>query len=317
MNTPPTLQQLMMTIPGYAEFTNRRYKDWPDHSHPPFKAVAHTLASMALQQPLMETMRPNHNSRDAGLQTSLYRDMHHFGFPFWLTSKSLMDALVNTNVPDEWDTSMVGIPFRTCMFVLPRGVFKGDQGEDITIITAHLSPDPVVIPEGLFRTSTGQGLFGVLASSPDTGRTWWHTVPVDGTTIKTNHEIAVTLDPSLKYFTREPVDAVAVKNTAHMAMALALQIIHVMSQAQPDDGNPPVISIDGTRHVRNTKQGNPLFTTPWIGKTYKPPMQRKPAVTGHATPGTHWRRGHFANQRHGKGNTLVKTIWRQPVLVNP
>lgn len=30
---------------------------------------------------------------------------------------------------------------------------------------------------------------------------------------------------------------------------------------------------------------------------------------------THWRRGHFRNQRHGEGNSLVKIKWIQPTLV--
>lgn len=32
---------------------------------------------------------------------------------------------------------------------------------------------------------------------------------------------------------------------------------------------------------------------------------------------SHWRKGHFAKQRYGKGNAKTKIIWRQPMLINP
>lgn len=44
-------------------------------------------------------------------------------------------------------------------------------------------------------------------------------------------------------------------------------------------------------------------------------VPRDPGDGTHASPHPHWRRGHWARQRHGTGRTLVKLVFRAPVFV--
>lgn len=61
-----------------------------------------------------------------------------------------------------------------------------------------------------------------------------------------------------------------------------------------------------------------LLPPTWIGRGYKPPsIGAKNHQGTHASPITHWRRGHFADIQVGpRDNPRYKRVWRQPVLVN-
>jgi hypothetical protein len=71
------------------------------------------------------------------------------------------------------------------------------------------------------------------------------------------------------------------------------------------------------RVVKQRRTGSPIeFWHPNVmGRNYV--TAREMSAGTHASPRLHWRRGHFRNQRHGPGFSLVKTIWIEPVLVAP
>ena len=58
-----------------------------------------------------------------------------------------------------------------------------------------------------------------------------------------------------------------------------------------------------------------LWSPNYIGRWWR--TEAPPHEAGHhASPIVHWRRGHFRGQHHGPKNSLVKTIWVEPVWVN-
>ena len=60
-----------------------------------------------------------------------------------------------------------------------------------------------------------------------------------------------------------------------------------------------------------------MLPTTWIGKSYKPRTSSSDCKGGtHASPATHWRRGHWHHVRHGQGRELKRLCWYEPILVN-
>jgi hypothetical protein len=199
---------------------------------------------------------------------------------------------------------------------------KGDHDEDITIIIAHLSPDTDKRgDEGpLLINPEGGGMFSIFACAPDVQRTWWNSTSVTGTVIDVERDVGCHVDPIFGGVDEADVDPGEVMQVARKLMGFALQLIHVMSLMK-DDTRQPLVGVEQSSFLKKaSKNKREVWTTPWVGRTYKFATARSAAKVsgqGHASPGTHWRRGHFAQQHFGPKMGQVKTIWRQPVLVNP
>lgn len=55
----------------------------------------------------------------------------------------------------------------------------------------------------------------------------------------------------------------------------------------------------------------------WLGKDFKPVQQGTRRGHGHhASPTTHWRRGHWRNQPHGPGRQMQRLVWIRPCMIN-
>ncbi len=68
------------------------------------------------------------------------------------------------------------------------------------------------------------------------------------------------------------------------------------------------------RLYKRTKGGSEYWTPSWIGLSYQPPTETGGGT--HASPRSHWRRGHFRNQRHGPELSLSKLLWIEPTFIN-
>lgn len=80
-----------------------------------------------------------------------------------------------------------------------------------------------------------------------------------------------------------------------------------------------ILEGEQTRKVKYNRKGEiqkeALWSPNFIGKSYKA-AHDIPEGT-HASPRMHWRRGHIRLQKWGKGLSLTKSIWIEPVLINP
>lgn len=81
---------------------------------------------------------------------------------------------------------------------------------------------------------------------------------------------------------------------------------------------PHLVREPSLHRPQKTKRGKVVQRELWnanvIGLEFKLSNE---SSNGHASPRTHIRWGHLRNQPYGPGNSLCKTIWIAPVLVNP
>ena len=67
----------------------------------------------------------------------------------------------------------------------------------------------------------------------------------------------------------------------------------------------------------SSKPSNEPMPVRWLGKTFSNDRTRSRSTGGHASPRSHWRRGHWHGYRCGEGRKVLKRKWIQPVYVNP
>jgi hypothetical protein len=79
------------------------------------------------------------------------------------------------------------------------------------------------------------------------------------------------------------------------------------------------LSSEGVEIEQSQQVGKPktvgkagLWTPRWIAPSYK---RDRGGEGTHASPRTHWRRGHWRNQRFGEGRADVKRLWIRPMMI--
>jgi hypothetical protein len=75
----------------------------------------------------------------------------------------------------------------------------------------------------------------------------------------------------------------------------------------------PESIIQGSRLCEGKGNHRELWSPNYIGKMYQ--SRSEPASGTHASPRSHWRRGHFRNQPYGTGLASHKIIWIEPVFI--
>jgi hypothetical protein len=308
--------------PALNTMARRVYRDYP-HGYPSFKSYMRMLAGLSFAELVLRVPKhqrpeiPAETSKNLGLQVSLYRDALRLGFPFWLVGRELMEAVTHTDPPKLWDTNQVRLPFRTFTLLFPEGSLVGDAGEIVSSVMVHLSPPPgSPLGEGLFRTTDETcGLFSVYAVSAKSGRCWWANHRVTDQVVDVETELPCTINDELS---EVPTNPEAVQAFNNKLVLVCLQLIHLMNLTKSDRDTSHLIETENSVHLRKAGKGKEVWSTPWFGRQYTL-ARPTPKFTGnhHASPTFHWRRGHYAQQRFGKGLSQVKTIWRQPVAVNP
>jgi hypothetical protein len=88
-------------------------------------------------------------------------------------------------------------------------------------------------------------------------------------------------------------------------------------QTRPEDVTPVnPYSLAPVEPKQAKKGGKKRYTPLMIGKQFKPKTETVSLGGTHASPRTHWRRGHWRRVAIGEGRNDRKWHWFQPVLVN-
>lgn len=240
-------------------------------------------------------------------------------FPFWVVSRGLCemlgrtDSLADPNIKNE-----ACLPFKSCYFLLPNDTVQVGEGEYITVVgCAHLTLEDIeacgfTVPDhqddGNTRfyvvayTNKGACLYSKLRVSPE----------------------GVVDDPSTHTFTLFSEDGLTLDedkvrreegiNAAHLAVGWALKLLTAM--------NAEIELVDGLEKLKHRKAKNGkrelLFLQPrWLGLRIR---HNGSHGRGGDTKGSsvqmHWRRGHMARRRCGKGRMETRLVFIKPTLVN-
>jgi hypothetical protein len=240
-------------------------------------------------------------------------------FPFWVVSRGLCemlgrtDSLADPNIKNE-----ACLPFKSCYFVIPNDTIQVGEDEYITVIgCAHLSLKDIeacgfTVPKDqsddktrfyvTAYTNKGACLYSKLLVTPE----------------------GVVSDPSTHTFTLYSADGLTIDedkarreesiNAATLAVGWALKLLTAM--------NAEIELVDGLEKLKHRKAKNGkrelLFLQPrWLGVRIRSiSSDRKSGESGSGSVQMHWRRGHMARRRCGKGRIETRLVFIKPTLVN-
>jgi hypothetical protein len=239
-----------------------------------------------------------------------------YGFPFWLVSRDLCDLLAQTkSLADPNIDTEAKLPFKALHFSVPDKAIMLPDGDSVTLIgVADLTLRDVIghgfdVPPNLDIDERRFYVAGHTAS----GCCYYSRLPVvDG----------VVADPSTQEFTLYDKEGMVSNDTqerdegarcADLICGWALRFLIVMN-AEPELIEAE--SVTGKRKAKRDRKPMSFLDPRWLGRRIVR-VSPGPSVHGsHASPVTHWRVGHTARRRCGKGREQTRVVWIKPVLVN-
>lgn len=247
---------------------------------------------------------------------------------FWVTA-DLCAALLATREP-EGQINETPWPFRAFTLMIPIGAMRTRTDGDmawITVARGGRRPDGGIDPDGddcLF-------LHGASVGASGAPRDWTSYLrsdkPVEAATGEQRHSID-HMDPETakemnRRFGWSVMDMLAAgtvaeteefdePETLRAMLRLVMNVAHYLASV------PDAVEAGG-RGGHTVKRGvtvDEWWYPRWIGRNYT----RRVLLTGppagtHASPRTHWRRGHWRTQPVGPGRQDRRRLWIEPILV--
>jgi hypothetical protein len=290
------LCQMARSLPGWAATESLRYQmpkgfyRWD---------VLGGVAALTISQPLNKF--PSHSAQ---IHAHAWRLWVRDDWPLYCLSTSLLRDFQATDVegiqkiiPADWSPPLPGF-----LVALPENALASPDGAAIPYLLIHCaSPD---LPTSM-RTEHQRQISCLFVD-------WKETVWSVGFGLAEGR-----IETSNQQTGSSPIDSVE-SRWLDSIKAIALQIVLsleylpelVESPASEAAGNARN-SLAKTRTNQTRKGRSPR----WIGRQYQavvPPAQTK----GHASPQTHWRRGHWRSQPCGTGRQERRVVWVRPTRVN-
>lgn len=245
--------------------------------------------------------------------------------PTYFVSRTIMHALINTDLPKDFALADMPWPLDAMLFVVPEGTLVSEHG-DITLLaiakcTAReyscawmnwgTAQSEITIQSA---THSGPDAACILATT-DSGHVFQWECQIDATSIHDAAKVSLMSGELSRIGTGSVAESANPEQEQFASNDLpraAFQFILAML-ACPEMIEAGVI----VRHAskKKGKARSEIWSPNFFGKAYR----RYEAILGESdTPQhkrVHWRRGHFRHQRFGAGNTGIRVIWIQPMLI--
>lgn len=257
--------------------------------------------------------------------------LERFDFPMYFVDENLLEALMQTDLTKSMTLEELKFPFPAMMLFYPleftRKHFGGYLNWSILAHTGtHLQVNyPFFSRAGgripfVNQTFTQDNLICLYSfkESEHTPSTFSVFHPLSGTSLNS------LMDLKMKDYTPgkpwnipelqiEKFDEQKDTHRVNQFTSLAMKVLLTMTI------RPDLITNSVLERPESFKKGRvreALWSPRWIGKGYKKLYEKKSQTGTHASPETHFRKGHWRDQKHGPNLELVKTIWIEPVWVN-
>jgi hypothetical protein len=248
-----------------------------------------------------------------------------YGVPSYFVDPGLLEALSRTNPPEDFPLSDLAFPFPSMIFYLPEEFSKSYFGRVVDFITVSKFSNGFRIrdnilsefPTPLWIETSPEGCISVVTVSEDVSdipAAFYGNLPIakyclkDLSVLESKFRVTGPY-PQLECSTE--LDGPLNKKM----LSLALHLVLIMTVRENLLENGKLIRAEKTRNGK--RKYSALWEPNFLGKRYVVVRENSPGLKGtHASPIMHWREGHYRNQRFGPGNSMVKRILIDPVLVN-
>jgi hypothetical protein len=245
-----------------------------------------------------------------------------YQMPTYFVSEDLCEALLKTEAPEDLLFSEIKWPMPIMRFMLPIEFSKRYFGSEVPYITAALVEVGARIESPIIIRGQRVPPLDIQNEHPffcATMLKWENDLPMQyDSRCPINRQVGDLLNTDLSHFQCAAPEGVESDpnedvKTVNRLSNLAINILLAMT-AEPELITPE-------RMLRPTKWNGKhvvrraLWKPNFIGERFKVIYESVAPVGSHKSPHSHWRKGHWRNQRHGEKNTLVKRIWIKPVFV--
>lgn len=228
-----------------------------------------------------------------------------YDVPTWWASREMLLAVDRTQLPAGIEWPSIHMPYPAGVIIFPPGLVRSSTGRAYRHVTwcRTTAGEPIPIPAsgGRATTTTNDAM---IFTSVDPADPMLHVLTLS---------LDATASPSAELPEElPPVDSIQMdgdeESTMRRLARLALGII-LVCHARPEMVEPGEKLNGGSRRSGVPPEWSPTR----IGRRY---VGRRETPGGtHASPRSHWRRGHLRQQAHGPEMGLRKTIWIEPVWV--
>lgn len=303
------------------EKINRRYRNVEGYE--PFSLVAKQFAYnlFALEMGLVERqLTVNDFLADFAWSAVVLSGwmLAHHPFPVWWLHQDLFEAFEESDLPKAIADLQVSVPFGVIM--LPHHRILNPDREHCDWVFFQYLPQGFVFPTMHF------GSHRIAATPVDCDKLRWTTVLRNGTGYASTVELAGEqlihgeFEISKAYFDTN-VDLTLEQQFQHRIEKIVLQTLLYL-QIRPDDLMAPTAALTLSTKAQGFggKQSTDTRLIPLIiGQQFQPQIERIGSSSthlAHASPRTHWRRGHWRRVALGEGRQKREWRWIQPILVN-
>lgn len=235
--------------------------------------------------------------------------------PLYCLSKELYESLVQTDILSNSELLKdLKLALPSLLILLPKGLVKSPDGGHLDYVSVHLSsasrPELSTGERWGIKLPYLQHKFenNIHWAAVDSQQTCWFSgcgLQADGSIADEKEDLGTTpMTPGDYQFTLD------LRN-------LVLQILLILTY-QPELVEAVTITEGRRQHSKGfrptSQEENQARYPRWLGKNYKSKVERKTSGT-HASPVSHWRKGHWKRVVYGQGRTERRLTWIAPVRV--
>ena len=249
--------------------------------------------------------------------------------PTWFVGNELLQALLATDLPDL-RLCDVKFPMPAMLFVFPKGGFVSPEGSIDMLAIAENTPEEVMKPlldEQEYKNGSVLSSIHTVSIAENLVSYGWHQ-PM-GEEYVHEHDPNLTpyistprllSDPespnvNISYFNTDmeflPDDPKFMEGHRRLSIQLLLTLA-----ARPELLEPGSVLVPDRERKGKVLRGE--YSPNWLGRSYRIVYNRESSAGGkHASPKTHWRRGHWRLYEPAEGNRwkTSKKVWIEPILI--
>lgn len=272
---------------------------------------------------ILATSNPNYHpdgkQGSAQLAVVLHRAANNCGPVYWL-DHHLAQAFCRTELPDKLPP--VQRPLPTFFLMLPQHL--PELRRNLGGIPQCVAVQHLLEGERLHDVELDSGVLLENMPAPPSDLLVWALMLSSQKTLlghnKLDGQTDLAVGNVIDLSVSNPVQASddQIKTGHSLITHLVYQTILYL-QSYPEDGLQQAIApATGVGFGSSKLPKQQYRNRRWVGANYRPKHQTAtPSDRTHASPITHWRRGHWRRQPHGPGRNQSKMIWIQPMLIDP
>jgi hypothetical protein len=235
-------------------------------------------------------------------------------FPILWVDQGFLNAIIQSDPPEEIDLSRISWPFPAVCFLLPRNTLPSPSDGDCSWILIGRVNGEIICPISGQKGEVAVDTITCMTAISETGKpiASFYSYQKDQKEFRPFSAAEISNRKEMTCFTKTPDGSIRLISKADTEFTantflLGLKLVLAMSAKPEHLQSEQTGKADGApRKLRDFREPR------WLGRGYKVRKESSESEGAKGSVRFHWTRGHFRLQPHGPGRHLTKTIWIEP-----